>query len=95
MSKERLARAEVTALLEIDEAFVETLEREGIVHPSDDGTFTSIEVERIRISRTLLVDLGVNVEGAEVALYLLETIHAQRRQLDETLRWLHTRLAER
>lgn len=89
MTERRLERAEVIRMLELDEGFLVELEQEAIVSPDAEGRFSEEAVERIRISRTLAVDLGVNLPGIDVALGLMERIRSERRQFEETLVWLH------
>lgn len=90
-----ISRVEVLRVLEVDEGFLLSLEREQIVSGDPQGNFTPEMVERIRICYSLHHDLGVNLAGLEVALRLLDTIHAQRRQFREVLGWVRSQLANR
>ncbi len=87
-------RREVISLLELDEAFLVGLEREAIVLPGPGGSFDASAVERIRLCATLQRELGVNLEGVEVALHLMEIIADERREFAEVLAWLRERMAE-
>lgn len=92
MTGRRFERTEVIRLFELDEGFLLELERESIVQPDPEGRFSEEAVERIRVSRTLFADLGVNLAGIDVALTLIERIRKERRQFEETLSYLHQAL---
>ncbi len=78
-----ISRQQVISLLDVSEEFLVSLEREEIVlwH----GGYTSSTLEKIRICHSLHIELGVNLAGVEVALGLLDTIHADRRQFRQVL----------
>lgn len=88
MTERRWTRTEVLEVVDIGPDELEVLEREQIVQSEPDGTYTETQVYRLRVCRTLQRDLGVNTPGIEVALNLLERIHAERRQFREVLDWL-------
>ena len=90
-----ISRSEVIALLEIDEEFLVSLEREQIVACQPEGGYTATSVEQIRVCHSLHAELGVNLAGLEVALQLLETIQAERDQFQAVLDWLHEQLSGR
>jgi chaperone modulatory protein CbpM len=46
-------------------------------------TFTEVEVARARLIQDLTSDLGVNDEGVDVILHLMDQIHGLRRALLE------------
>ena len=94
MMGRRLTRTEVVRLLQVDEGFIVELEQESIVSRDADDLYAEPQVERMRVSRTLSRDLGVNLAGVEVALQLMDRIHAERRQFVETLAWLKKRMEE-
>ncbi len=81
-------RTEVLRLLDLTEEELLELERAELVRRSPEGTYDAVQVERLRIYRSLHHDLGVNLEGVEVALHLIERLRAERRQFLEALRWL-------
>ena len=87
-------RRKVLSLLELDEAFLVGLEREAIVTAGPGGSFDAATVERIRLCATLQRELGVNLEGVEVALHLMEIIEDERREFVEVLAWLRVQMAE-
>ncbi len=92
---QRWTRAEVLRLLELSEEDLMEFERAELVREAPGGLFEAAQVERLRICRTLRHDLGVNLEGVEVALHLLERLQAERRQFLEALRWLREELNRR
>ena len=72
-------RIEIATLLEVDEGFVRELAEHEIGH--------------IRLSREAdLIVLGVNLAGIEVALHLLDRLHAERRRTRELLARLRDEL---
>ena len=50
---------------------------------SGDMNFSDMDVERARLIRDLKTDLGVNDEGVDVILHLLDQLHGLRRALDQ------------
>ncbi|RME26509.1 MAG: hypothetical protein D6798_06530, partial [Deltaproteobacteria bacterium] len=58
--------------------FVEELCEAGIVEP-DPPPHSERIIERVRVSWTLVHELGVNLAGVEVALHLLSIIERDRR----------------
>jgi len=83
-----IRREEVRILLQVEEDFLLSLEREEIICADVEGGYSPPMLERIRVCRDLHHDLGVNLAGLEIALRLLETIHAERSQFREVLEWL-------
>lgn len=88
----KLSRREVLTLLGVDEDFLVRLEHEHIVHCDDDGCYSSPQAERVRVSWTMHHDLGVNLEGVEVALQLLDRLYDERRQYRAALERLRARV---
>lgn len=86
-----ISRVELLRVLEVDDGFLVSLEQEQIVVGDPGGNFTPEMVERIRVCLSLY-DLGVNLAGLDVALRLLDTIAAQRRQFREVLGWVRQQL---
>lgn len=82
---------EIVEMCDVDRDFVARLEQEHVIEPTmrSNAKFYPIDqVERIRIARLLMHDLGVNFEGAEVALHMREQMIAMQRQFNEILRRL-------
>ena len=89
-----ISRQRVQTMLDVDAEFLQQLEEEEIVVAHASG-YQPQEIERIRICRTLHHELHVNWAGLDVALRLLETIEAQRRQFAEVLTELNRHKAKR
>lgn len=92
MSGRRVTRIEVAQLLELDEGFLAELERNELVVPDRDGLYDRTAFERARICATMHYALGVNFEGVEVVLHLLERWQDERRRLRETIERLREEL---
>jgi MerR family transcriptional regulator/heat shock protein HspR len=50
------------------------------------------QVDRVRVAHLLIEEMGVNLEGAEVALHMREQMIAMQRQFNELLRLLGQQL---
>ena len=61
------------------------IEQEWLIPDQTPGgpTFTEVEVARARLIQDLISDLGVNHEGVDVILHLMDQIHGLRRALRE------------
>jgi chaperone modulatory protein CbpM len=55
---------------------------------SGEPSFSDMDVGRARLLRDLKTDFGVNDEGIDVILHLLDQLHGLRRALDELHRGL-------
>jgi hypothetical protein len=82
-------------MLGAEEEFIVALEREQILVCEQPGRYAPAMIERLRFCQSLHEDLGVNLEGLAVAMQLLETIRAERRQFHEVLALLQRELASR
>ena len=80
MTLEQLCRA-----CELSEAQIIELVEQGIIDPLGpdpaEWRFVSVSLRRVRITRNLQRDLGVNAPGAALALELLEEIEELRARL--------------
>ena len=75
----------------VDREFVVRLEEEQVIEPvvrSNAKYYPRDQVERVRIARLLMHEMGVDLEGAEVALHMREQMIAMQRQFNEILRRL-------
>jgi MerR family transcriptional regulator/heat shock protein HspR len=93
MARKYFRITEVVEICGVDRKFVAQLEQESIIQPiirSRLKYYPRDQVERVRIARLLMKEMGVNLEGAEVALHMREQMIAMQRQFNEVLR----RLAE-
>jgi chaperone modulatory protein CbpM len=77
--------AQLCQACELSEAQIIELVEQGIIDPLGpepaEWRFVSISLRRIRITRNLQRDLGVNAPGAALALELLEEIEELRARL--------------
>jgi len=88
-TKKYLTFTEIKELLQISDRFLEELEAEDIVEsicePGEEKRYPPLEAEKVRVARTLVNDMGVNLEGVEVILRMRETMFAMRAQMDRIL----------
>ena len=73
MPEESWTINEVVECFQLEERFTKTLEDEEIICSSylettSTKVFTAIEVEKLRLAKTLVEDMGVNLAGVEVVL---------------------------
>lgn len=87
---DRMSRSELIAALGCDEAFVVLLEDERIVLV-EDGYYQGLAIERARVCWNLY-EIGVNPEGLEVVVHLLDRIYEERRQHLRAVAWLRAQL---
>ena len=95
MARRYLRITEVIKICGVDEKFVADLERERIVQPvirRNLKVYAPEQVDRVRVARLLIEEMGVNMEGAEVALHMREQMIAMQRQFNELLRLLGRQL---
>ncbi len=98
MARKYFRITEVVEICGVDRDFVARLERESIIEPiirSKLKYYPRDQVERVRVARLLIEEMGVNLEGAEVALNMREQMIAMQRQFNEVLRRLARQLSER
>jgi MerR family transcriptional regulator/heat shock protein HspR len=91
MPRKYLRITEVTKICGVNEKFVTRLEREQVIHAivrRSQKLYPLDQVERVRVARLLIEEMGVNLEGAEVALNMREQMIAMQRQFNELLRLL-------
>ena len=92
MSKKYFRIAEIIEICDVSEKFVLSLEREKLIscvrrrriklYPLD-------QVDRIRVAHVLVKQMGVNLQGVEVALHLRQQVMDMRRDLAVLLRRIH------
>jgi MerR family transcriptional regulator/heat shock protein HspR len=90
MSKESWTITEVLDFFEVEENFLSELEKEEIVCPTCcEGPpfklFPLEEIEKLRLAKILVEDMGVNLPGVEVVLRMRRNIVEMRRQFDAIL----------
>jgi hypothetical protein len=80
-------RAEILALLPVDETFLGLLEEEEILWfdaPGENAAaYSERMLERVRVSHNLVAELDVNLPGAAVILSLREQLDELQRRLAE------------
>lgn len=84
---------------EVEENFLGELEKEEIVCPiCCDGPpfklFPPGEIEKLRLAKILVEDMGVNLPGVEVILQMRQNVVEMRRQFDAILEDLAKSLQE-
>lgn len=97
MARKYFRIVEVLDVCSVDEQFVLSLEREDLVRPflrKNEKLYPLDQVDRIRVAQVLIEELGVNLEGVEVALHMREEIITMRRQLAQLMTRLLTRLRQ-
>jgi MerR family transcriptional regulator/heat shock protein HspR len=95
MTRKYLRVTEVIKICNVPQQFIEILEREHIIEPivrRKLKVYSVDQVERVRVAHLLIEEMGVNLEGAEVALHMREQMIAMQRQFDELLHLLGQQL---
>jgi MerR family transcriptional regulator/heat shock protein HspR len=90
MSKQFWTITEIIDSFEIDEVFLVNLEKEEIVCPTckkkaQPKLFTASDMEKIRLAKILVEDMGVNLAGVEVILRMRQNMFEMRTQFDTIL----------
>jgi MerR family transcriptional regulator/heat shock protein HspR len=91
MPRKYLRITEVTKICCVDAKFVRRLEQENVINPivrRRQKLYPMDQVDRVRVAHLLIKEMGVNLEGAEVALHMREQMIAMQRQFNEILRLL-------
>jgi MerR family transcriptional regulator, heat shock protein HspR len=91
MPRKYLRITEVTKICCVDAKFVRRLEQENVINPivrRRQKLYPMDQVDRVRVAHLLIEEMGVNLEGAEVALHMREQMIAMQRQFNEILRLL-------
>ena len=95
MARKYLHLADVTMIFNVNRKFVMRLERERVISPirrRREKLYPLDQVDRVRVAHLLIDEMGVNLEGAEVALHMREQMIAMQRQFSEVLRLLNAQL---
>jgi MerR family transcriptional regulator/heat shock protein HspR len=91
MARKFFRITEVVEICGVDRDFVARLERERIIEPTIRSRlkyYPREQLDRIRVAHLLMTEMGVNLEGAEVALHMREQMIAMQRQFNAVLRRL-------
>jgi MerR family transcriptional regulator/heat shock protein HspR len=95
MPKKFLRIKEITKICNVDAKFILRLERERVIYPivrRSHKVYPLDQVDRVRVARLLMEEMGVNLEGTEVALHMREQMIAMQRQFNEILRRLERQM---
>ena len=95
MARKYLRITDVIKLCRVEAEFIDYLERERIIEPIMRRKlkfYSPDQVDRVRVAHLLIKEMGVNLEGAEVALHMREQMIAMQRQFNELLRLLGQQL---
>lgn len=100
MEKEFWTVTEVTELFQVEESFLSELEREEIIcstcrEGSPAKFFSCTELEKLRIAKNLIEDMGVNLSGVEIILRMRKNMIDMRRQFDAILEEIRNHIQER
>jgi MerR family transcriptional regulator, heat shock protein HspR len=91
MARKYLRIKDVIKICRVNGEFIEYLERERIIEPIQRRKlklYPIEQVDRVRVARLLIEDMGVNLEGAEVVLHMREQMIAMQKQFNDLLRLL-------
>lgn len=95
MTRKYLRVSEVIKVCNVPQEFIDILEREHIIEPimrRKLKVYSVDQVDRVRVAHLLIQEMGVNLEGAEVALHMREQMIAMQRQFNELLHLLGQQL---
>lgn len=90
MEKEYLTIREVIEIFKVEEKFISDLEVEEILCPTcgespSEKLFSPDELEKLRLAKILVEDMGVNLPGVEVIFQMRKCMFEMRRQFDGIL----------
>ena len=90
MTKKYWSVTEVVEFFQVNETFLNDLEKEDIVCPSCrdgllDKSFSAGEREKVRLAKILMDEMDVNLAGVEVVLQMRKSMIAMRKQFDAIL----------
>ena len=91
MSRKYLRITDIVEICGVNEEFVIRLEEEKLIYPiirRERKLYPLDQVDRVRVAHLLIEEMGVNLEGAEVALHMRQQMIAMQRQFNEVLRLL-------
>ena len=89
MGRKYFQITEIIKTCKVDRNFIQLLERESVIRPVVQRRrklYPPDQVDRIRIAKLLIQEMGVYFEGAEVVLNMREQMIAMQRQFNEVLR---------
>lgn len=91
---------EIIERFEINEDFLSELEEEEILCPAclentQNKLFAESELEKLRLAKLLMEDMGVNLAGVDIILRMRRDMFALRNQFDEILEDLAKQFKQR
>jgi DNA-binding transcriptional MerR regulator len=96
MARKHLRITEIVEFCGVDEGLIHRLEEERLIRSvtrRNQKLYPLDQVDRIRVAHVLIDEMGVNLEGVEVALHMREEIIAMQRQFAQVLRSLRKGLS--
>ena len=84
MARKYFRISEVVTVCSVTKEFILSLEQERVITSvtrKKEKVYPLDQVDRIRVAHNLMGELGVNLEGVEVALHMREQILTMRREL--------------
>ena len=100
MTKEFWTITEVVELFRVERRFLDELEEEEVLCPTVGGgdaqekLFSAVELEKLRLAKLLIEDMGVNIPGVDIILRMRRNMLDMRRQFDAILEDLAKHLRE-
>ena len=90
MSKEFWSVAEIIKIFNVDQNFIENLEKENIIckvrtEKTPEKRFSLNDMEKLRLAKILMHEMDVNIPGIEVILQMRQSMIDMRKQLDAIL----------
>lgn len=90
MAEKYWSFTEVVDFFQINEDFLDNLEKENIVCPScpegfAEKSFSAGDMENVRLAKILMDEMDVNLAGVEVILQMRKSMIAMRKQFDAIL----------
>ena len=84
MARKYFRISEVVTVCSVTKEFILSLEQESVITSvtrKKEKVYPLDQVDRIRVAHNLMGEMGVNLEGVEVALHMREQIMTMRREL--------------
>jgi MerR family transcriptional regulator/heat shock protein HspR len=90
MAKEYWTTTEVIEIFQVETRFLDDLVEEEILHPEGredpaEKRFSGVDLERLRLAKLLVEEMGVNLAGVEIILRMRRDMFAMRAQFDAIL----------
>jgi MerR family transcriptional regulator, heat shock protein HspR len=100
MTKEFWTISEVVEQFQVTEHFLSELEEEDIVcsicrEDTPIKQFASGDLEKLRLAKILVEEMGVNLAGVEVVLQMRQSMIEMRRQFDDIFQDLARQIQEK